>query len=239
MSILLRKKPPGTSFSWMVDWGNVSDTPQDAEAYRLYSSGSNEHCNLERIRDLGSPTKLLTFLRYDYKKVLLRARYLYIDRLRFNDTQINGTDLDLAFFEPVLLCFPNLEFLGRLQFPELYGKSKETKNILTKMLTQMRGGYERYADKLIDWHRNALSHELRPDGTWQVNLNTGEARYCGPEWESDRLCLNVPHFIDSCLLQLEHLCDQLTGSNTKKVMIKFSQYVSKRFPNGKGKPCKN
>ena len=233
MTILLRKKPnPSGHFQWMVDWENISSTAQDNEAHSLYLKGSNKYCDLVHVYDSNKPINLLAFLRYDYKKVLVRVRYLYIDRLRNYDITsknvIKPTDLDCAYFEPALLCFPNLEFLGRLQYPELYNEDKDTWNVLSKILTQMGDGYATYVDKLINWHRNALSHELRPDGNWTDDLNT-EGDYGPPKWKDGRLYLNIPHFIDSCLLQIENLCEQLTGSNAQDVMAKYSMYISKRF----------
>ncbi len=233
MSILLRKKPdPNGGFKWMADWESVPDTPEDASAYQLYRNGAKEYCNLRKVYSEQSSILLLAFLRYDYKKVLLRARYLYIDRLRCNDYQIKTTDLDGAYFEPILLCFPTLEFLGRLLFSGGINWSKghpKTTEILLRVFTQMSDGYREYAEKLVSFHRHALSHELRPDGIWTYDLNT-EDKYGFPRSQGGgRLYLNIPHFIDSSLLEIEKLCEQLTGPHAQDVMASFSQYISKRF----------
>ncbi|PIQ86406.1 MAG: hypothetical protein COV74_04930 [Candidatus Omnitrophica bacterium CG11_big_fil_rev_8_21_14_0_20_45_26] len=217
----------------MVDWSDVSDTTKDKEAHELYMAGSKNYCKLPDINKQQSKTGLLAFLRYDYKKTLLRTRYLYLDRI-FNEKEkrLNGDDLNYAFFEPILICFPNLEFIGRLNFPHLYESSKKqnTSKVLKEMLTQMGKGYKDCAEKLVDWHRHALSHELRPDGFWTYDLNT-EEKYGSPKWiGDDMMYLNVPHFIDSCLLEIEKFCSRLTDdSQSDEVMGKFSEYVLKRF----------
>lgn len=94
-----------------------------------------------RVHREGSRGGLLAFLRYDYKKILARTRYLYIDR-NFDATQgeLQGGDLEFGFFEPILLCFPNLEFLGRLRFSSEVAWSPEhpkTREILGKSLESM------------------------------------------------------------------------------------------------------
>jgi hypothetical protein len=231
----VKKKPnPGERFKWMIEWENVSISPEDEGAYKLYLSGSDEHCNLVRVNQLASPVKLLAFLRYDCKKVLIRARYLYIDRLRDGNKKIiKSTDLDCAFFEPILLCFSNLEFIGRILFSDEINWSPtkpKTKDILAKVLKQMGSGYETYANLLISFHRYALSHELRPEGIWTYDLNTEDLYGAPRELGRDRIYLNIPHFIDSCILELENLCDQLINTNSQqKIMNKFSCYIGKRF----------
>ena len=235
MSTLLRKKPdPNGGFKWMVDWENVLDTPEDKEAYGLYQKRDKKYCDFRYVCDKQSTTLLLAFLRYDYKKALLRTRYLYIDRLRCNDYQIRGGDLDMAYFESLLLCFPTLEFLGRLLFSGVINwlpEDPKTKIILLKVLTQMGNGYKEHAERLVLLHRHALAHELRPDGNWIYDLNT-EDKYGSPRKSQpgDELHLNIPHFIDSSLLEIEKLCDQLTGPQAQNMMASFSQYISKRFP---------
>ncbi len=46
----------------------------------------------------------------------------------------------------------------------------------------------------------------------------------------DMLYLNVPHFIDSTILEIEKLCGELTGSRADDVMARFIKYAAKRFP---------
>lgn len=232
MENLLRKKPnPSGGFKWMVDWENVARTPKDDEAFRAYLNGEDKHCNLQYVNNHNSAAMLLTFLRYDYKKTLVRTRYLYIDRIRKNDHQIGGSDLDQAYFEPILLCFPTLEFIGRLLFSqkvEWTHKSSKTKEILRMVFGQMGNGYSDYSKQLVSLHRHALSHELRPDGVWTYDLNT-ENKYGSPRQEGSMLYLNIAHFIDSSIVQLENVCDALTGDNPEEIMNGFSVYIEKKY----------
>ena len=234
----LRKKPdPSSGFKPMTEWADISDTLEDQEARSLYLQARQITLDFDDISNHRSEVKLLTFLRYDYKKVLVRTRYLYLDRiLNPASGKLEGHDLDFAFFEPILLCFPNLEFIGRLNFPDLYNvptkngnTNRNTSKILQRMLQEIGGGYNDCAKELVDWHRHALSHELRPDGNWTYDLNT-EEKY-GPPKRPDGMTiyLNIPHFIDSCLLEIEKLCEAIIGPHTVEVMNKIDEYISKRF----------
>jgi hypothetical protein len=99
----------------------------------------------------------------------------------------------------------------------------------------MGNGYQKYASELVKWHRHALSHEIRPDNNWRYDLNT-EDKYESPKIiNSNQLYLNIPHFIDSCMLEIEKICDKLTGEEKNEVMNNFSKYISKRFPNNSNK----
>ncbi len=226
----LRKSPnPSDGFKLMKEWNDVSRTPLDIEAQRLYKNGNVKGF----LKDINSSLELLAFLRYDYKKILVRTRYLYIDRI-FDERErkLGGDDLVHGFFEPILICFPVVEFIGRLNFPDLYNGENQPKTtkILNKMLEQMGNGYQQYAKKIVRCHRHALSHGLRPDNNWMYDLNT-EDKYGPPRLiNNSQIHINIPHFIDSCILEIEKVCDKLTGKGKNEVMDNFSKYISKRFP---------
>ena len=237
IGVYFRKKPnPSGSFQLMEKWDDVPHTKTDDAAKALYDRCEGQehksYCDLKSIR---SKDELLAFLRYDYKKVLLRARYVYIDRLIDPNTmELTGGELDHAYFEPIFLCFPNLEFIGRLLFTgeiEWYVDDPKTGKILRRMLKQMGNGYTAYAEDLVQWHRHALAHEMRPDGKWRYDLNTKEG-YNSPKWGDDgKLYLNIPHFMDSCLFKIEEVCEQLTGNGADVMLRQFQRYVEKRFSN--------
>lgn len=230
MLTLLRKMPDKSSFKWMFNWQDVSDTKNNQEARNLFEK--KDQCYLDLLK-IDSAINLLAFLRYDYKKILVRTRYLYVDRLKCNDTQIKGTDLDMAFFEPILLCFPTLEFMGRILFSEDVSwsvKKPKTNEILERILKHMGGGYSEHASRLTSFHRHSLSHELRPDGFWTYDLNT-EKDYGPPKENDGNFYLNIPHFIDSSLFMLEEICTKLASENkdeNKEAMNKFSYYLSQK-----------
>ncbi|RKY39031.1 MAG: hypothetical protein DRP75_03270 [Candidatus Omnitrophota bacterium] len=97
----------------------------------------------------------------------------------------------------------------------------------------MSNGYQKHGNKLVEWHRHALAHELRPDNNWVYDLNT-ESQYGSPKLvNNNQLYLNIPHFIDSCILELEKLCKKITSSyaEAEEVMKKFRQYISKHSLN--------
>ena len=169
----------------MDDWERVTKTELDEKAHELYAQKGNKenYCDLKGVAIRKSKVELLAFLRYDYKKVLIRTRYLYIDRLRRDQLTIKGSDMDYAFFEPILLCFPNLEFIGRINFSDVVNWSPtapKTGEILHKILEKIGGGYNAYAQNLVNLHRHALSHELRPDGNWKYDLNTEDKYWTYP-----------------------------------------------------------
>lgn len=231
----LRRKPdPTVPFKWMDDWARVPETQLDAEACALYvAKRKGDYCNLKGVARRQSSKEFLAFLRYDYKKVLILTRYLYIDRLRKDEYTISASDdLDFAFFEPILHCFPCLEFIGRLAFSDDVDWSPEvpkTAIVLRNVLEDMGDGYKDCAANLITFHRHAIAHELRPDGQWKYDLNT-EDKY-GPPKQIDggMLYLNIPHFIDASLLEMEKLCDRLSDSRADDLMEKLSMYVNRRF----------
>jgi len=228
----LTKRPDLTKgFRLMKKWNAVTPSKMNRSASVLYTANT-VLSDLETIHQKASPFGLLAFLRYDYKKILIRTRFLYIDRIfRRKKGQLSGSDLDYAFFEPILLCFPCLEFLGRISFPSLYNPphSRATNKILTAMLKQMGGGYATHATRLVDWHRNALALEFRPHGKWIYDLNT-KNKYGEPSVDAnDRIYLNIPHFIDSCINEIEKICDLLIDPHhSARVMSNFSKYWNKR-----------
>lgn len=225
----LQKKPNLRQFQLMKDWDEVLSSPENDYAKVRYVSKAITF-DFNHISRKRAKADLLAFLRYDYKKTLIRTRYLYIDRL-FSLENFPGGDLDWAFFEPILLCFPCLEFLGRITHADLFmasQKGRNTSGILRSMLEQMGSGYRENAEKLVDWYRHALSHELRPDGVWECNLNTGD-KYGAPSLENGKLCLNIPHFIDSCIVEVEKICDALASSDGEIIMNNFDAYLQKRI----------
>jgi len=217
------------SFKLMDEWDYVTKSPENDEAVELYNHKKID-CNLKNIARENSKLKLLAFLRYDYKKTLVRTRYLYIDRLWQKETKkIQGGELGKAYFEPILICFPNLEFLGRIRYPDLYSsENRNTTKILQEILRHMGQGYKIYAKELTEWHRHALSHELRPDGNWIYDLDT-EEKYLSPRMSGDQmLYLNIPHFIDSCIFELENICDDLLSPNDQGILDNFISYMHKK-----------
>jgi hypothetical protein len=118
----LRKRPnPTNGFKLMEEWQDIGD----ADMYQQVQRGSVKVKSY--LKDIKSAAELLAFLRYDYKKILIRTRYLYIDRIFDKQKRrVSGSDLDHGYFEPILLCFPNLEFIGRLNFPDLYNMERNS-----------------------------------------------------------------------------------------------------------------
>jgi len=233
---MLRKKPNlSNGFRLIHAWDNVQDSNLDKEARELFlDNKKDKYCNLELIAEKESKRMLLAFLRYDYKKILVRTRYLYIDRNWDNSSsQLKGGDLDFGFFEPILLCFPNLEFIGRINFPEEYKlednpNNNNTTEILEKMLKKIGNGYEEHSSDLVTWHRHSLSHELRPEKKWNYDLNTGNKYESPQQQDNNHLYLNVPHFIDVCILEIEKICDELISRNADETMSKFKEYMRKK-----------
>jgi hypothetical protein len=79
----LRKKPDiSKRFQLMTEWPDVADTELDSEALSLYDANKDKenkpYCNLREISANKDKASFLAFLRYDYKKVLVRTRYLYL-----------------------------------------------------------------------------------------------------------------------------------------------------------------
>jgi len=225
----LNKKPNAReSFKLMKDWDNVANSDLNEQAKNMYQNHRVD-CDLKNIAKEKSKLKLLAFLRYDYKKVLIRTRYLYIDQIfDIKEKKLKGDDLNFAFFEPILICFPNLEFLGRIKFPHLYNPpQRDTLGILKEMLNQIGSGYKEYSKDLVKWHRHSLSHELRPSGNWIYDLNT-EDKYGPPKKiNGSLLYLNIPHFIDTCILEIEKICDGLTEFQNEVIINNFIEYISK------------
>ena len=231
----LRRRPDTTGpFKFMDDWARVPDSELDQEAFKLYSRGATAYTDLPGVAQRGSKSEFLAFLRYDYKKILIRTRFLYVDRPLKPEQRNANDDIDLAYFEPVLLCFPCLEFVGRLAFSDniqwsYKKKDFQTYRVLKDMLQAMERGYQEHAHNLVDFHRNAVSHELRPDDIWSYTLKT-ETEYQPPtQANNGALLLDIPHFIDSTLMEIEKLCDRLTGTGADEVITKLRLYVSKRF----------
>ncbi len=248
MEDLLKRKPNLQSplqFQWMSEWDYVTQTDLDSSARELLKKQADErnHTNLEYIAQHNCAKHLLAFLRYDFKKILIRTRFNYIDRLADkknsnNQTRvIEDTDLGNGYFEPILLCFPVLELIGRMRYPCLFNPDKKqfrTSDILELILKDMGNGYKDNAQSLVKFHRHALSHEFRPDGVWRYDLNT-EGGYGPPKkLEGKQIYLNIPHFIDSSIMEIEKVCRDLASKKKDDVMKLFCDYARNRFKKKNG-----
>jgi hypothetical protein len=235
----LRKKPKLSYFSSMDKWINVNNNidnsflktcgrKPDNYAYELFRTNRinpNAPCFLEE-----SAYKILYFLaylRYDVKKILVRSRYLYIDK------NLNSSIRDLlqipmegfGFFEPALTCFSILDYLGKISFSTATIQSSEVKSSLYLILETMGGGYKYYASMLYDLHRNGLSHGLRPKGKdWGYTYNTRDGFKAPFEDNNNKLMINIPHLIDSSITQLESICDELLYDQTISEKL-LSNYI--------------
>lgn len=226
----LRSKPyPSKGFKLMSEWESIQSSSLDFSAFELFKSGLSKEPLSDKILRNKSKEHLLAYLRYDFKKIMIRTRYLYVDRLFDKKKGILCDPPEgFGFFEPINNVFSFLEGLGGIRYPNdyLHKEPQRKYSILRKMLKRLGGGYKKYHQTLKDFHRNALAHELRPRKNWVYDYNT-ENKYLSPWVDSSSTHIDIPHFLDSTILELENICDDLCSKNGDRIVKQYIQYSNK------------
>jgi hypothetical protein len=225
----LQKKPNlSNGFKLMTDWDSVSSSTLDSKALELFKKGLNRNPLCKEILKEKSKEYLLSYLRYDFKKMIIRTRYLYVDK-NFNIERrlLDDPPEGFGFFEPISIVFSFLEGLGGIRYPNDYLHKNRKYTILRKMIKRLGLGYRKYYKVFVDHHRNGLAHELRPRKKWVYDHNT-EDKYL-PPWKDNNglIHIDIPHFIDSVVIELENVCDDLCSYRGEKIVRRYIQSTKK------------
>jgi hypothetical protein len=213
---LLRSKPDlSIGFKPMSEWGEVTLDDYEKDAITIFENKQNVP-DIENIKNFNTNAHAISYLRYDLKKILIRTRQFYLDNFLNSENKINVPFVGCGFFEYSLICFSFADTMGTFIF-----ENHELRNIL-KSLGQ---GYETYSSELESLYRNGVTHQLRPHGNFFVDLNT-EQEYLSPYiTHGDILKLNVNHFLDSLVVRLEALINDL--KNKEEALTNFCNGLKK------------
>ena len=196
------------------NWKQVVKDNVDQQALKISQLKQNQPDNSEILTNKSIP-HVISYLRYDLKKIPIRTRLKYVDDICDNEGKnVIASDIEVGFFEPLLICFSLCECLGYLM-----GFKKS--NAREKMLEKLDGGYKNYSHELNKVYRNGLTHELRPHGNFKVLIDIG-AGYRSPYEDQNTVVVNISHFIDSIIDKLESFIDILKSD---KKDIHIDNYV--------------
>jgi hypothetical protein len=186
----------------MSEWDEIFlDDPEQA-AFHLFELKQNVP-DIESFENFNTNKHAISYLRYDLKKVLIRTRKLYIDDNLNSKYKINIPYVGCGFFEPLLICFSFRDTIGTI------GTFMFKNHDLRNTLNSLGNGYKSYSSELESLYRNGITHQLRPHGNFFLDLNT-ESEYLPPYITSDDILkLNIIHFLDSLVIQLEVLISKL------------------------------
>jgi len=202
---MLQRKPDITvGFQPITMWKKIELDNFEKEALDIFQKKENQP-DTPKIKNNKSRSHLISYLRYDFKKILVRTRMLYLDNNDFNLENNfyvlkNQDPIGYGYFEPLANCFICAETIGH--FKNYKGNS------IQLLLEDMGDGYKKYAKVMEDFFRNGLAHHFRPYAPFFIDLNT-ETEYKSPFILDGMLKINIPHFLDSLILALEKLISKL------------------------------
>lgn len=217
LAVMLRLKPNmSEGFRPISKWDKIVIDQLEREALQIFLKGQNQPDNPE-IKNNKSRAHVISYLRYDFKKILMRMRSFYLDNNEFemkNSFYILKIEplIGYGFFEPLANCFICAESMGHFK--------NYSDDSIEKLLADLDDGYKIYAKVLADFFRNGLVHRFRPYGAFNIDLNT-EGLYTAPCMLKGCLKINVPHFIDSLIFELENLISELKSATYEARMNSY------------------
>lgn len=211
-------------FHSMKEWKEIQFNGIEQEAYDIFLKRINSPENTEITKE-NNPVYLISYLRYDFKKILLRLRKIYIDdNLKTNNILVPPA-IGCAFFEALLLCLCSSETFGSFKY------NQEKKDVLFEALHNDIPDYSLHAKMLVKYFRNGLAHNLRPYGGFHINFNT-RTLYKPPHIfkfnKSNVLRINIQHFIDSIIIALENYILDLQGTNSNRLVLNYNRFLKQR-----------
>jgi hypothetical protein len=220
---LLQRRPVlEEGFRLIRDWKTVRMTAVEKKAEAYFLEGGVGF-NSPLIREERNPAALAAYLRYDFKKVLIRTRQVYIDNHFVAGEDMAPPLIGFGFYEPLLLGLCYAETLGQYWYPE--------RNALSQILTNLGSGYGPYARKLRNYFRNGLAHHFRPFGEFFIDLNTS-IEYSPPSrikiGENEIVKIDIPHFLDSLAVETERALSRLGGDGHRDWVERYLRYLERR-----------
>ncbi|MCU7929017.1 MAG: hypothetical protein KZQ97_21655 [Candidatus Thiodiazotropha sp. (ex Dulcina madagascariensis)] len=105
------------------------------------------------------------FLLEDFRKVIQRARFLYVQTEP-------PQGLGYGLFEPITLSLCWCDFLGSLYCGNgERDNTKRSKKYITEVLGEENPRYKAAAKHLVKTYRNGAVHAYAPDGNFTIHLN--------------------------------------------------------------------
>jgi len=211
-------------FHPIKEWKKTKWDSIEKQAYQIFEEGDNSPEHIEIINN-NNPAYLISYIRYDFKKILIRLRQVYIDDNLIERNILKAPPTGCPFFESLLLCLCCTEAMGQFK----YNTNKHKP--LLKVLENDLPNYEMHAEIIEKYFRNGLAHTLRPYGKFHVNFNT-KTLYRPPHIfkikHTNVLRINIPHFIDTLIIALEKYVNDLKSYNSKNLMVSYKRYLRKR-----------
>ena len=210
-------------FQLIKDWEPVELNIHEINAYQIFLKGSNTFDSAE-ILEAHNPDYLISYLRYDLKKVLIRARYMYIDSfISSKKNKLTMKKVSCGFYEPLLISLCFAETIGQ------YTNSE--KQAIATTLNSLGQGYKKHSRTIIKYFRNGLAHHFRPFGKFFIDLNS-DIKYCPPYKFSigskEGVIIDLPHLFDSLIIYLEDYIKALQTEDYLKLIFKYKRYIERR-----------
>lgn len=212
-------------FRLIGDWDRIPMSKGEQEAYQIFSANQNSP-DAPQIRQGLNPIYLISYLRYDFKKIMIRTRQLYVDNNMGPDSRLILPEIGCGFFEPLLICLSCTETLGEFRYD-----NDDKESALVQGLTSLGSGYDDHAEDLRSYYRNGLAHEFRPHGGFHIDLNT-EDEYRAPYRTQFRgtevIKIDIPHFIDALVVSLEEYISSLQSPENGNLVSRYVGYLNRR-----------
>lgn len=202
-----------SKFYPMERWKIIKFDSKDKEAIKIFENKDN-FPNHPKITEKQNPIYIISYLRYDLKKILIRLRKVYVDN-KIHNGILSSPITELPYFESLLLCLCFSETLGRFKY------NTKKHDPLLKVLENDLKGYAKNAKILDKYFRNGLAHTLRPYCGFHLNFNT-KTLYKPPHIFKIKgqsvLRINIIHFIDSLVIGLENYITELKRMNSANLV---------------------
>jgi hypothetical protein len=156
---------------------------------------SNVPFSLDKARD---------FLRQDFLKALVRTRYLYVEA----PPPIYGP----GFFEPVVLCFCWIDFLGALYL----GTGTSQKNergvaFLDCVVAKINPAYAAVSAELLAVYRNGMVHAYAPAG--QFDLRTADRVAHLSRTADHQIVISIEDLVEDLIESTCRYADELSDND--------------------------
>ncbi len=137
----------------------------------------------------------------DFLKILKRTKYLYVE------ISI-PLELSKGYFEPTLLCFCWMDFLGGLYTgnPSPNSKGRITAWLKSPYMLKANTSYKTQAKKLFEGYRNGLVHGYAPE---VFHLSYGDVLGHLTESGPGKVKIEIPTLIDHLIASVEEFGKQL------------------------------
>ena len=99
-----------------------------------------------------------SFLRNDFMHCVIRTKRLYVG-LGPRDEVLRRLGAEEGYFEPLLLSYCWMDFLGKLRQGADLGTDAAIRAWIRGPMESVRTGYRARADALIGQHRDSLVHQ--------------------------------------------------------------------------------